>query len=116
MRLSGTRVASPLVYQGFLYLAEQQSGIVRCLDAKAGQEHYSMRVPGLTGITASPLACGGNVYWFGQNGRTVVAATGPELKIVATNDLDEMCWSSPAIVGDRLLVRSIDHLYCIGRD
>jgi outer membrane protein assembly factor BamB len=114
MRLSGYRVASPLVHEGYLYMAEQQSGIVRCLDAQTGQEHYRARLPGVSGVTASPLASGGNVYWLGQNGRTVVAVAGTELKIVASNDLDEMCWASPAVVKDRLLIRTIDHLYCIG--
>lgn len=114
-RLIGYRVASPLVYQGCLYLAEQQSGIVRCLDAKTGEEHYRTRLPGVTGVTASPLAAGGNVYWFGQNGHTVVVAAGPELKVVATSDLNEMDWASPAVVGNQLLIRTIDHLYCIGR-
>jgi outer membrane protein assembly factor BamB len=114
MRLTGYRVASPLVYNGCLYLAEQQSGVVRCLDAKTGHEHYRTRLPGLTGVTASPLAAGGNVYWFGQNGRTVVVAAGAEMKVIATSDLNEMCWASPAVAGNRLLVRTVDHLYCIG--
>ena len=46
--------------------------------------------------------------------RTIIEA-GPELKIVAVNKLDEeMCWASPAVAGNHVLIRTIDHLYAIG--
>jgi hypothetical protein len=46
----------------------------------------------------------------------MVIAAAPELNVLATNTLDgEMCWASPAVTGDRLLIRTVDHLYCIGR-
>jgi outer membrane protein assembly factor BamB len=116
IRLTGYRSASPLLYQGCLYVLEQQSGIVRCLDAKTGKEHYRQRLSGASGFTASPLAAGGRVYFFDQNSVTIVAEAGPELRIVATNKLDgEMCWATPAVVGDRLLIRTVNGLYCIGQ-
>jgi outer membrane protein assembly factor BamB len=113
-RLTGYRVASPLLFQGCVYIAEQQSGILRCLDAKTGREHYRKRVPGAAGFTASPLANDRKVYLLDQNGRTTIIEAGPELKIAATCDLNEMCWASPAAAGGRLLIRTVDHLYCIG--
>jgi outer membrane protein assembly factor BamB len=112
--LTGYRVASPLLYQGCLYILENQSGIVRCLDAITGEERYRKRLSGTTGFTASPLADSGRVYLVDQNCRTTVVEAGPELRIVATNDLDEMCWSSPAVAGEHLLIRTVDHLYSIG--
>jgi outer membrane protein assembly factor BamB len=114
-RLSGSRVASPTLYQSCLYVPEQQSGVVRCLDAATGKEHYRKRVPGASGFTASPLANQGRIFLFDQNCVTTVVEAGAELKILAKNDLGEMCWGSPAIIGERLLVRTLDHLYCIGR-
>jgi outer membrane protein assembly factor BamB len=115
-RLTGYRVASPLLYKGELYILENQSGIVRCLDAKTGEERYRKRLPGTTGFTASPLANSDKVYLLDQNCRTTVVEAGPELRIVATNDLNEMCWSSPAAAGKRLLIRTVDHLYSIGQE
>lgn len=113
-QLSGTRVASPLLYQGCVYVAEQQSGIVHCRDAETGEEHYRMRLPGAAGFTSSPLGSNGKAYFLDQDARTLVVEVGPELNVVSTNELDEMCWASPAVVGDRLLLRTLDHLYCIG--
>jgi hypothetical protein len=33
--------------------------------------------------------------------------------MLSSNKLDGMFWASPAVAGDRLLLRSVEHLYCI---
>jgi outer membrane protein assembly factor BamB len=50
-----------------------------------------------------------------EDGRTSVVSAGDELELEAASDLGEMCWSSPAVAGNRLLIRTIDHLYCVGK-
>jgi outer membrane protein assembly factor BamB len=99
---------------GCLYLLDQQAGILRCLDAQTGKQHYRQRLPEATGLTASPWVKDDKVFCLDQSGQTFVLQAGPEYKIVATNKLpNEMYWASPAIAGDVLLIRSADHLYCI---
>jgi outer membrane protein assembly factor BamB len=112
--VGGSRIASPVVCREFLYLPEQGGGIVRCLDAKTGKEHYRKRAADAKGFSASPVAIDGRVYLTDQAGRTTVIEAGPELNVVASNDLGEMTWASAAIAGDRVLVRTVDHLFCIG--
>jgi outer membrane protein assembly factor BamB len=113
-KLSGHRVASPVVAGDCIYLLEQQAGIVRCLNSKTGEQHYRQRLPGATGLTASPWTSGGKVFCLDQSGQTFVLATGPEFKVLAVNKLaNEMYWASPAIAGESLFIRGIDHLYCI---
>jgi outer membrane protein assembly factor BamB len=112
--LTSTRVASPLLLAGCLYTLDQMSGIVRCLDAKTGKEHYRQRLPGATGFTASPWSYDGKVFCLDQDGQTCVLEAGPQFKLLATNKLDrEMFWSSPALVSGSLFLRGTDHLYCI---
>lgn len=114
--IKGYRIASPTLCQGCVYILEQNGGIIRCLDAKTGKEHYRKRLPGAAGFTASALAHGDKVYCTDQSGRTHVIAAGPEFRVVAKNDLnDEMCWASPAVAGNHIFVRTIDHLYAIGQ-
>jgi outer membrane protein assembly factor BamB len=113
INLAGYRLASPLLYQECLYMLEQQSGILKCLDARTGKEHYKQRLPGTSGFTASPWAADGKVYCLDQNGTTAVLEAGSTFNVVGNNKLDGMFWSSPAVAGDRLLLRSVDHLYCI---
>jgi outer membrane protein assembly factor BamB len=113
--VGGYRISSPLLYRGCLYFTEQGGGVIHCLDAATGKEHYRKRLPEAAGLSASPIASGGKVYIADQKGRTHVIESGPKLKVVASNELDgEMCWASPAVWGDRLLIRTVEHLFCIG--
>jgi hypothetical protein len=53
------------------------------------------------------------VFCLDEGGQTFVVQAGPEFKVIARNKLDEMFWSSPAVSGGALLLRGVDHLYCI---
>src|SRR6185436_14314804 len=70
--LTASPVASPLLYQGRVYLLENQSGIVRCLNAATGDELYRKRLPEASGFTASPIAAKDRIYFLDQNGQTTV--------------------------------------------
>ena len=48
-----------------------------------------------------------------DDGQTFVVQAGPEFKVLGKNELGEMCWSSPAVAGGALFLRTVDHLYCI---
>jgi outer membrane protein assembly factor BamB len=112
--LRSYRVSSPLLYAGCLYQLDQQTGTVRCFDARTGKQHYSERLPGARGFTSSAWASDGKVFCLDETGVTVVIQAGPKLQIVATNKLDaETFWSSAAVIGENLLLRGVDHLYCI---
>jgi hypothetical protein len=111
--VNGYRVGSPLLYQSCLYQLDQQSGIIRCYDSATGKLHYRQRLPGATGFTASPWAAAGRVYCLDQHGQTTVIKAGPAFKVLAANQLDDLFWASPAIDGNRLLLRGVERLYCI---
>ncbi|MGE5195425.1 MAG: PQQ-binding-like beta-propeller repeat protein [Deltaproteobacteria bacterium] len=115
--LNSWRNASPLVYEGCLYTLEQNHGIIRCFNALNGRPHYQQRVPQAAGFTASPWANDGRIYCLDEAGQTVVFEPGPQFKLIGTNRLEgEMFCASPAFAGDRLYLRSMDHLYCIAAD
>lgn len=73
------------------------------------------RLEGAKGFTSSPWAGDGKVFCLDETGLTVVLKAGPEFEVLATNKLDETFWSSVAVVGENLLLRGVDHLYCITR-
>jgi len=112
---AGSEMASPLLYEGNLYVLQRGGGIVGCYDAKTGKEHYRKRLEGARGFVASPIAADGKIYCLDEDGRMFVLKAGPELELLATNKLDDMFWSSPAAAGDKLLLRGVDHLYCIAQ-
>lgn len=112
--IQGNRLASPALCQDLLFVLEQGGGMVRCLDAKTGTEQYRKRLPNASGLTSSPIVMGDKVYCTDQNCKTFVVQAGKELQVLATNDLDEFCWSSSAVAGNVLLIRTVDHLFAIG--
>jgi len=109
----GPPMASPLLYEGHLYVLDQRSGLLSCYDAKTGKQMYRERLSGSRGFTSSPWAAGGKVYCLDDNGQTCVVQAGAEFKLLGKNPLNEMCWSSPAIAGDAIFLRTVDRLYCI---
>ncbi len=109
----GPPMASPLLYEGNLYVLDQRGGIIACYDAATGEQHYKGRIPGAKGFTASPWASDGKVFCLDEDGQTFVLKAGPELKVLATNKLDDMFWSSVSVAGNKLLLRGLDRLYCI---
>lgn len=111
----GPPMASPLLYQGFLYVLDQRGGILTCYNAETGSVAYRERIPGATGFTASPWAADGKVYCLDGEGVAFVLQAGPDFKLLARNSLDEMCWSTPALAEGALYLRTVNHLYCIRR-
>lgn len=109
----GPPMASPLLFDGNLYVLDQRGGIITCYDAATGKQHYKGRIPGAKGFTASPWAADGKVFCLDEDGQTFVLAAGPELKVLGTNKLDDMFWSSVSVAGNKLLLRGVDRLYCI---
>jgi outer membrane protein assembly factor BamB len=110
---AGPLIATPLLYDGRLYVPEQQLGLVTCYDARTGKQLYKERLPQARGFFASPWGCAGKVFCLDEDGQTFVLQAGPEFKLLGRNALGERCWASPALAGDALFLRTIDHVYCI---
>lgn len=106
---------SPLLYRDQLYVLFD-FGFLSCHDAKTGRQVYDkqrVRAEGQTAFTASPWAARGKIFALSEDGDTYVFEAGPEYKLVGKNSLDEMCMATPALAGDRLLIRTLNKLYCI---
>jgi outer membrane protein assembly factor BamB len=106
------RCTSPLLYEGVLYLVKE-GGILTALDPKTGRVLKQGRLAGaLDDYYASPVGGGGKVFLLSQQGKATVIKAGAEWEILNVNDLDEMAYATPAIVDDRLYVRTRAKLYC----
>jgi len=105
-------VPSPLLYQGVLYLVKD-GGILSTVDAATGRILKQGRLTGaLDTYYSSPVAAAGKIYLFSQNGIATVLKAGGEWEILATNDMDEPVFATPAFDGDRMYVRTRGALYC----
>jgi outer membrane protein assembly factor BamB len=108
---AGPSTASPLLYDGHLYVLEERGGFVSCYDAKTGKQVYKERLPRARGFTSSPWAYEGKVFCLDDGGTTHVVQAGAEFKVLGKNTVDEMCWSSAAVAGGAVYLRTVDHLY-----
>lgn len=62
-------------------------------------------------VYASPVAADGKIYIGDMDGRMIVLESGPEWRVLASNDLGEEIWASPAIVEGHLYVRTKTRMY-----
>ncbi|MFM8283733.1 MAG: PQQ-binding-like beta-propeller repeat protein [Planctomycetaceae bacterium] len=106
---------STLVADGKLWVLFDR-GFLACHDAATGAAIYpSQRLPEGRAFTASPWYSAGKVFCLNEDGVTFVCDGGREFKILHTNALaeDDMGMATPAIVGERLLLRTSARVYCI---
>jgi len=106
---------SPLYYDHHLYVLYDR-GTISCFDAKTGKALYEgQRLPEGRAFTSSPWACGGHVFCLSEDGVACVLRAGDQFEILRTNPLagDDMCMATPAMAGDRLLIRASARVYCI---
>jgi len=106
-----------LLYDGRVYVLLDQ-GLLSAYNSRTGAPLYERkRLPEGRYFTASPWACNGRVYCLNENGVTFVLRAGDEFALLHTNKLadEEICLATPAMAGDRLLIRTASRLYCIRR-
>ncbi|HEV8542731.1 MAG TPA: serine/threonine protein kinase, partial [Verrucomicrobiae bacterium] len=108
---------SPLVYGDYLYVLFD-FGFLSCHEARTGRQIYEkQRIRETnTSFTASPWAANGKIFALSEEGDTFVFPAGLDYKLLHKNSLGEMCMATPAIAGDRLLIRTLTKLYCIGEN
>ncbi len=111
-------VPSPLLYDGRLYILKHLKSILSVFDAGSGEKVFGpVRLEGLSGVYASPVAAAGRVYVVGRQGGTVVLKHGTsEPEVLALNELDDDFDASPAIVDGELFLRGRKSLYCIAAE
>ena len=110
---NGPDVPTP-VTDGELFYVVNDSGIVFVSDAKTGDPVYGpVRIQTGT-YSASPVLADGKIYITNEGGMTTVFKTGPTFELLAENDFDDYCLSSPAISDGQIFIRTTGHLYAIG--
>ena len=64
---------------------------------------------------SSPILAGDLLYCAREDGVVaVVKVSDTGMELLSTNDMGELIAAAPVPVRDRLLIRGVDHLYCLG--
>ncbi len=132
-KLQGTFMASPIYRDSLFYtlenlkcrlhILEAKTGklltFTRIVDAESGEERIETgrRVDGLKPAHyayASPVASQKHLFFFDDAGNATVLEPGPNGKVVRVNRLGDALSGSPFFIQEKIILRGIKSLYCIG--
>ena len=106
---------STLLYGGTLYVLLDR-GMLSGHDAKTGKAFFDReRIPNGGAFTTSPWAANGKIFCLNEDGATFVFRAGEKFDLLHVNKLadDDMGMATPAIAGDKLLLRTAARIYCV---
>lgn len=108
-------VSSPLFSDGRIYLVKD-GGMISSLDAKTGEPAYTQaRLDTIGSYYASPVEADGRIYLASLPGKvTVVKTGGDKPEILHQAEFGERIFATPALVGDKLYLRTATHLWAFG--
>jgi len=106
--------AAPVLHEGLYYFITD-NGMVSCLDAKTGKQHYSQqRLPKPVNFKASPILAAGKLYLASEDEDVFVLKAGPAYEVLETNTMAGQSFiSSPVAVDGSLYLRSRTTLFCV---
>lgn len=105
------QTSSPILVGDELYFVSDSGGLLTCLDARTGQEHYQERLGG--NFAASPTCADGRLYFHDRDGVTTVVKPGKTFEVLARNVLDGPHMASAAIADRSLFLRTDKAVYRI---
>lgn len=107
-------IPSPLFYNGSIYTI-RDGGLFSCFNSENGKVYFRERLGTSGSYFASPIEANGKIYVASRNGIVTVLEAGNKFKILAKNDLKELITATPAVVDNKLYVRTDKALYAFGK-
>jgi outer membrane protein assembly factor BamB len=104
-------VPSPIAVDRFFLTVGEAGNEIYCFEAATGQILWHEP---FGHCHASPVSVGGLIYFLNDKGVTQVIKPGDRYELVASNDLGEKCFASPALSRGQIFLRGATDLYCIG--
>lgn len=104
-------VSSPLCDGELVYLAHS-GGTLVCLELGTGKKVWEQTLDGE--FYGSPGLAAGRIYLVARSGEVFIFKPGRQYEAIGKMTLGEPSDGSPVFVGDRLLIRGIKTLFCLG--
>ena len=102
---------------GRVFFFQRFSGILSCYELSSGNACYDQqRIEGYENIYASLVAAKDRIYSVSRDGSAVVFRASGDFEILAKNELDDVFNATPAIVGNRIVLRGDRYLYNIAAE
>ncbi len=107
----GAPYVPSMIVAGDFLLSVNRGGTAFCYEAATGEVLWQQK---LGRHHASPVLIDGLLFFINDNGRVNVIKPGRQFESVATYELGESCYASPAISDGRVYLRGFKHMFCIG--
>ena len=92
------------------------NGIVTTFNPKNGDVIHKGRLKDAgRQFYASPIAADNKVFITSLDGKISVLKPGGSLDVIATNDMQDGCYATPALADGKIYVRTLKALYCFGQ-
>jgi len=103
--------ASPLANDDYLILPTA-FGVITCLDGKTGKVFWEHEFD--DGFYSSPILVDDRVYIIDLSGAMQIFRMADVFELLGVSEIGEDAYATPAFVGDRIYVRGLMHLFCVG--
>jgi outer membrane protein assembly factor BamB len=113
MTKSVVKKSSPLVIEDRLFMVSDR-GIASCVNTSDGNIVWQERLGGK--FAASPIFDGENIFAFDEKGLVHVFQPDLTFQSVSKSKLGDGFRGSPAVSGNKLILRSLTHLYCLEKN
>lgn len=112
---TGLTNASPVLYNGLIYVVASRGGLVSCVDAATGELYYQEKMSKVGACWASPWIYNDQLYFYDERGVTRILKTGKKFELLSENALDDKFWASVAPTSDAYIFKGVEKIYCVGK-
>jgi outer membrane protein assembly factor BamB len=109
-----SHISSLLCYNNHIYMI-RDGGIISCFHSDNGKLLYRGKINASGAYFSSPIAAKARIYIASRNGIVTVFDAGENLNILAQNNLGELITATPAIVDNKIYLRTEKTLYAFGK-
>lgn len=109
----GAPLTPALLAVGSELFGVNDAGIATGWDATTGRVLWQERLPG--NYSAAPVAADGRIYFLNEEALTTVVRAAREFSILAKNPLGEMTLASPAVSDGAIFIRTLGHVWRLGK-
>jgi outer membrane protein assembly factor BamB len=105
-------VTTPLAYGDLLFTINDGTGVATCFHAPSGDVKWQKRLDG--SFFGSTVCVNGVIYTINKEGNVVIFKAADKFELLSIHSLGEKSYSTPAIAGGRMYLRTENHLVSIG--
>lgn len=111
----GADCPTPVARDGKAYILSDR-GQINCVDVKTGKDLWKGAIPRASSkYYSSPILAGDLLYCAREDGVVaVVRVSDSGMEVLAQNEMGERVAAAPVPINDKLLIRGVEHLFCLG--